>query len=144
MAIKVVTSQAAWTGFLRRAKRKFPCEYIEALWGEETIDSYRITNFKRIKINKTTHNSIDYADTELSRQKWLAEKEGKTFLGTIHTHPRKDFDTSPSQTDHHQSSKDEKIIGVVVIYKKKDSPRFVAETDWWYPQHKMDFELLPE
>ena len=144
MAIKVITSEKAWKGFLRRAKRKFPCEYIEALWGEEAVDSYRVTHFKRITVNKATPNSIDYDDTELKRQKWLAEKAGKTFLGTIHTHPRKDFDTSPSQTDHHQSLKEEKIMGVVVMYKKKDSDRFVVEHDWWFPQKKIEFELLPE
>lgn len=144
MAIKVITSDKAWNGFLRRAKRKFPCEYIEALWGEETVDSYRITYFKPIKIQKATPGSLDYDDTELKRQKWLAEKAGKTFLGTVHTHPRKDFDTSPSQTDHHESIKEEKIMGVVVIYKKKDSTHFVIEHDWWFPQRKIEFELLSE
>jgi len=144
MAIKVVTSDKAWKGFLRRAKTHFPNEHIEAVWGEETVDSYRITHFKPLKINKATPRSLDYDDSELKRQKWLAEKAGKTFLGTVHTHPRQDLDTAPSQTDHHESTKDEKIIGVVVIYKKKDSTRFAVETDWWFPQKKIEFEILPE
>lgn len=144
MAFKVLTSETAWAGFLRRAKRAFPNEHIEALWGDETIDSYRITHFKRIKVNRATSTCLDYDDTELKRQKWLAEKAGKTYLGTIHTHPREDFDTAPSQTDHHRCSKDDKIMGVVVLYKKKDTKRFVAQSDWWFPQKRIDFELLPE
>lgn len=144
MSMKVVTSEKAWNGFLRRAKRAFPCEHIEALWGEQTVDSYRVTDFKPLKITKATPKSLEYNDAELKRQKWMAEKAGKSYLGTVHTHPRKDFDTAPSQTDHHESSKDEKIIGIVVLYKKKDSPRFVAEADWWFPQKRIDFELLPE
>lgn len=144
MAIKVVTSESAWAGFVRRAKRAFPNEHIEALWGDETVDSFRITNFKAIKVLKSTKKGIEYDEAELKRQKWLAQKAGKTFLGTVHTHPRKDFDTAPSSLDHHDSSKDEKIIGVVVIYKKKDSERFLVEADWWFPQKKIEFEMLPE
>ncbi len=76
MAIKVVTSEKAWEGFLRRAKRKFPNEHIEALWGDVTVDSYRVTHFKTIKTQKSSPLGIDYDDTELKRQKWLAEKAG--------------------------------------------------------------------
>ena len=145
MAIKVLVGEAAWNGFLRRAKSAFPNEHIEALWGEETIDSFRITDFKHVKINKATHSGIDYDDAEMKRQKWLAQKADKTFLGTVHTHPHADYDTAPSQTDHHDGSKDgEKVMGVVVLYKKKDSNRFIVEHDWWVPQPKIEFEILPE
>lgn len=145
MAIKVVTSKDAWAGFIRRAKRAFPKEHMEALWGEETVDSYRITDFKRIKAS-STGSSLD-ADNkaEAKRQRWLAQQSGKTFLGTVHTHPRADYDTAPSAQDHVDGIIDgEKVMGVVVIYKKKDSTRFVTEIDWWFPQAKMEFELLPE
>jgi proteasome lid subunit RPN8/RPN11 len=145
MAIKVVASEKAWEGFLRRAKKAFPKEHIEAIWGEETIDSYRISDFKRIKIDKSSKNSLEYNDVETLRQKWLAQTEGKIFLGTVHTHPSQEYDTSASEMDHREGSKQgEKVMGVVVIYKKQDSNRFVVQTDWWYPQQKIDFELLPE
>lgn len=145
MAIKVVTSEKAWAGFLRRAKVTFPNEHIEALWGEETVDSFRITDFKKIHVDKTTNNSIEFNDAETVRQKWLAASEGKVYLGTVHTHPSKSYDTAPSEVDHHEGAKDgEKVMGVVVIYKKKDSNRFVVHTNWWFPQSKLDFVLLPE
>ncbi len=145
MAIKVITSEKAWAGFVRRAKHAFPKEHAEALWGEETVDSYRITDFKRIKIIKKTMNSIEYDDAEAKRQKWLAQQDGKIFLGTIHTHPRQYYDTAASTQDHIGGIKDGEIVmGVVVIYKKKDTNRFVIKTDWWFPQSKLEFILLPE
>lgn len=145
MAIKVITSIKNWNGFIRRAKKSFPKEHVEALWGEVTVDSYRITDFKRVKVTKTTSIWAEYDDAEIKRQKWLAQKEGKTFLGTVHTHPRADLDLSPSQDDHHSGYSDgEKIMGIVVIYKKKDSNRFVMETEWWFPQPKIEFEVLEE
>lgn len=144
MAIRVVTSDKAWKGFLRRAKTHFPSEHIEAIWGEETVDSYRITDFKHIKLNGSNTIAIDYDDTELKRQKWLAQKDNKVFLGTVHTHPYKSSDTAPSEVDHHEGAKDgEKLMGVVVIYKKADSNRFVIQTDWWFPQKRIEFVLLP-
>lgn len=145
MAIKVITSEKAWAGFVRRAKKAFPKEHIEAIWGEETIDSYRITDFKRIKLDRQNLKSLEYNDVEILRQKWLAQSENKIFLGTIHTHPSNQFDTSASEVDHREATKDgEKVMGITVIYKKKDSNRFVVQTDWWYPQSKMEFVLLPE
>lgn len=144
MAIKVITSEKAWAGFIRRAKRVFPNEYCEAIWGEQTVDSYRITDFKRITHEYANSKKLDYSDTEIKRQKWLAQKAGKIFLGTVHTHPYSSSDSAASSLDHHEASKDgEKIMGVVVLYKKKDSSRFTIEVDWWVPQSKIDFELLP-
>lgn len=145
MAIKVVTSKIAWAGFVRRAKRAFPKEHVEAIWGEETVDSYRITDFVRMKLNASGCNTttIDYDEKEVRRQKWLAEKNGKIFLGTIHTHPYSSMDSSPSTVDHHEAAKDgERVIGVMNLYKKNN--RFKEEVDWWFPQHKITFELLPE
>lgn len=147
MAIKVVTSEKAWNGFVRRAKRSFPGEHVEAIWGEETVDSFRITDFVRMRVNKENcnKNTIDYDPSELKRQKWLAEKVGKTFLGTVHTHPSAGYDTAASETDHYEGAKDgEKVMGVVVLYKKKDSNRFIVQNSWWFPQQKIEFVLLPE
>lgn len=144
MAIKVIASEVAWEGFLRRAKRIFPNEHVEAIWGEETVGSYRITDFKRLK-TISSPGSIDYDDSEIKRQKWLATQQGKIFLGTVHTHPSKKLDTAPSETDHREAAKDgEKVMGVVVLYKKKDSNRFVIETNWWFPQPLIEFVLLPD
>lgn len=140
---KVITSKDAWDGFLRRAKKVFPKEHVEAVWGEETVDSYRVLSFKRVKVEKQSKRQIHYSDAEIKRQKWLAQQAGQVFLGTVHTHPCKDYDTSPSQVDHFESAKDgEKVMGVVVLYKKENSNRFVVEVDWWIPQPRIDFVIL--
>lgn len=145
MAIKVVTRKDAWSRFVRRAKAVFPREHAEAIWGEETVDSFRITDFIKMKLNKDKCNTttIDYDDAELKRQKKLAEKAGKIFLGTIHTHPYASSDSSATTTDHHEGAKDgERVMGVLNLYKKDG--RFKEEIDWWVPQKKMEFVLLPE
>lgn len=142
--MKVVTSQQAWNGFLRRAKTHFPKEYIEALWGAETIDAFRIVEFRKMKIDTTSSGKIDYSDEEVVRQKVLAGEEDMIFLGTVHTHPKKDADSSPSQHDHVEAVKDgERVMGVVYLYKKP-SKRFDIKADWWFPQPPLDFVLLGE
>jgi proteasome lid subunit RPN8/RPN11 len=143
VAIKVITSEKAWRDFVRRAKRVFPQEYINAIWGEETVDSFRVTDFIRMRLNTGSTKTINYDDTELKRQKWLAEKAGKMLLGTVHTHPYASSDSAASAVDHHEAAKDgEKVMGVLVLYKKDD--RFKEEVDWWIPQRKIDFVRLPE
>jgi proteasome lid subunit RPN8/RPN11 len=144
MAFKVITTDEAWRGFLTRAKKNFPTEHCEALWGVATLDSFRITDFKRMRVAFATNTRlVDYDDAEVKRQKWLAQKAGKEFLGTVHTHPWSTADTCGSTKDHHEAAKDgERIMGVVALYKKKG--RFVIETEWWFPQPKIEFELLPE
>lgn len=142
MAVKVITREDAWAGFVRRAKRAFPQEHAEAIWGEETVDSFRITDFAKLR-TVTTTTTIAYDDSEIKRQKWLAEKSGKLFLGTVHTHPYASSDSAASAFDHHEAAKDgERVMGVLVLYKKND--RFKEEVNWWIPQRRIEFVLLPE
>lgn len=143
MAVKVITSEDAWDGFVRRAKRAFPKEHAEAIYGEETVDSFRITDFAKLRIITSSTTTIDYDETEIKRQKWLAEKAGKCFLGTVHTHPYATNDSAASSIDHHEAAKDgERIMGVLLLYKKNN--RFKEEVNWWIPQKRIDFVLLPE
>jgi proteasome lid subunit RPN8/RPN11 len=142
--MKVVSSEKAWQGFLRRAKSHYPKEYVEALWGAETVDSFRVVEFRKMKLDVTTSGTIDYSDEEATRQRVLAKEEHLNFLGTIHTHPRKDSDTSPSQHDHVEAVKDgERIMGVVYIFQRS-SKRFCIRVDWWFPQTPLDFVLLED
>lgn len=146
MAFKVITSDSVWAAMVRRAKHAFPIEHCEALWGMATLDSFRITDIKPMRVNAKGTNSrtVDYDDAEVKRQKWLAQRAGKTFLGTIHTHPFSTDDPSASTTDHHEAAKDgERIMAVLVLYKKKTG-RFVQLTEWWFPQPKIEFEIVKE
>jgi proteasome lid subunit RPN8/RPN11 len=142
--MKVFASEKAWLAFLRRAKSHFPKEYIEALWGNETVDSFRIVEFRKMRITATTPTTIDYDDAEATRQRVLAGEEDLTFLGTIHTHPGKGYDTSPSQHDHIDAIKDgERVMGVVYIFQRP-SKRFHIRVDWWFPQSPLQFVLLSD
>lgn len=139
--MRIWASDKQWQLFLRRCKEAYPNEHCEAVWGEETVDSFRITRFVRMRMNKTTNNLIDYDDVEIKRQKWAAEKAGLKFLGTVHTHPGKDYDSAPTAHDHHTGALDgERIMGVVLLYKKSDERRYTIETNWWFPQRKLEFE----
>jgi proteasome lid subunit RPN8/RPN11 len=152
--MKVFTSRSAWRGFLRRAKANFPKEHIEALWGHETVDTFRIVKFSRVrlKIDRLTgkilqsESELEYTRREIERQKKLAKEAGLKYLGTIHTHPDAEFDPSPSEEDHLSGIKDgDSVMGIVVLVKpKKPGARFHATPRWWFPQKPCTFEILPE
>jgi proteasome lid subunit RPN8/RPN11 len=150
--LKVIVSAKTWQGFIRRAKRAHPLEHVEAVWGQETIDTFRIMRFNRIRLKQrpdgTTIQSkdeLEYTGTEIKRQKGLAKEAGMIFLGTVHTHPSADSDPAASEDDHVGAVKDgEKMMGVVHLYKKGRKKPFKCITRWWFPQHPIPFEILPE
>lgn len=146
--MKVVVSDQVWSGFLRRAKRHHPQEHIEAIWGIETVDGFRITALKRIRLTARTGGvmgELDYDHIEIARQKWEAEQQGYHFLGTVHTHPHANNDDSPTTDDHTSAIKDgERLMGILHLWKPKDSTRFEMRLSWWIPQRPFEFEILPE
>jgi hypothetical protein len=147
--LKVITGHSLWKGFLRRAKDSHPKEHVEALWGQETVDTFRIIKFNRIRLQEgKPHTScgLEYTKKEMDRQKRLAKEAGLMFLGTVHTHPLEEHDHAPTETDHNWAVKDgERIMGVVNLFKpKKKNSRFVYKVGWWFPQSPAAFEILPE
>jgi proteasome lid subunit RPN8/RPN11 len=140
--IRVIARGRDWNGFIRRAKKSFPNEHCEALWGNATVDGFRITKFAAMKTNPVSDNAtVDYDDEELHRQMVESAREGFDFLGTVHTHPDKEYDTAASTFDHYAAAKDgERVIGVVVLYKNEKG-KFVVKTDWWIPQPRIAFEM---
>jgi proteasome lid subunit RPN8/RPN11 len=150
--VKVFTSRSAWQGFLRRAKRAYPLEHVEALWGHATVDAFRILKFNRIrlKLDKDgnpiqTQNELEYTAKEIKRQKDLAKAAGLEFLGTVHTHPGKDDDPAASEDDHVGAVKDgEKMMGVVHLFRADRKKPFTCVPRWWFPQKPIPFEILPD
>jgi proteasome lid subunit RPN8/RPN11 len=141
--MNVVIAEPIWDSFVARSKRHHPLEHIEAIWGTETVDGFRILELHRLRITTRTQNCLDYDDIELARQKWLAEKEGLQFLGTVHSHPHRDNDSAPSFIDHIKALKDgERIMGILHLWK--EGARFKSTIDWWFPQKPLDFNILPE
>jgi proteasome lid subunit RPN8/RPN11 len=138
--MKITVDKTAWRNFVRRAKYKFPKEYIEYLWGKETKAYYHITRF--IKIPHTATQVSIYCDEgTFACQQKLAKAQGLTCLGSIHTHPHYK-DCSASQTDHEESYEEgEKIIGILALYKNNKINRLQPYIRWWVPQPIMDFIL---
>jgi len=146
--MKIVISKKVWGAFVQRMKNHWPSEHVEAIWGTETIDSFRITAFKRMKYGVKGTNiepEITYDDIEVKRQKWLAEKAGFSFLGTIHSHPHPKHDATPTEDDHISAVGDgERIMGIMHLWKKKDRKRFIMNVLWWFPQPPFELEILPD
>lgn len=134
-----------WKKLLRRAKSKHPLEFVEAIWGTETVDSFRISDFNRMRIKDAAKNSLEYDDEEIVRQKALAHAAGKTFLGTIHSHPHVDYSPAPSDTDHEEGIlKGERVMGILHLWKDRKTKRFCHDIAWWFPQSRIPFEVLPD
>lgn len=140
--MKVYIKKSVWEGFISRAKKKYPKEYIEAIWGTETIEGFRISKFAKVE-HTGTKKSIYHDDFDIKSQDWLARQEGLNYLGTVHTHPHITYDSCPSTTDHKESFRlGDRIMGIVVLYKKNG--RFKIEHDWWFPQPSLKFIILDE
>ncbi len=132
-------------------------EHVEALWGHETVDTFRILRFAPIRLGDPTNgvkkeeagdpevDEIYYTRKEAKRQKQLAKEAGMEFLGTVHTHPHIDHEHVPSEMDHIIAVKDgEKMMGIVHLYKPKRSARFQCTVRWWFPQQPLAFEILED
>ena len=140
--MKVYTNKKEWEGFLSRAKKAYPKEYIEAIWGTETVEGFRISKFVKMKHVSTT-KAIYHDDFDIKKQDWDARQEGLNYIGHLHTHPKSSYDSSASSTDHKESFRlGDRIMGIVVIYKKNN--RFVIIPEWWFPQPTLDFVILDE
>jgi proteasome lid subunit RPN8/RPN11 len=142
--VKVIVEKQAWQRFLKRVKAKYPKEHIEAIYGHETVEAFRIISFNKVKVTEATSTSIDFDEMEMRRQKWQAEKQGLKYLGTIHSHPHKNSDSSPSKQDYVGAIYDgEKMMGILHIYKRIND-RFDIQVDWWLPQAPLNFQILQD
>lgn len=147
--MKVLTNRSAWQGFLRRAKVNHPREHVEAIWGHQMVDTFRVVKFSRIRLQKGAPNTeweLKYTTRETLRQKKLAKEAGLEFLGTVHTHPLEEQEPAPSETDHYDAFKDgERVMGIVNLVKPKaKNSHFKYTVRWWIPQKPISFEVLPE
>lgn len=143
--MRVQCKPELWEGFIQRCKDEFPDEYVEAIHGREIDDSYLIEAFHKMESEGST-DTADYTNLEVSRQKHLASKNGRLFLGTVHTHPSIDLDLAPSDDDHMSGHSDgEKLMGIVrITIKKGRRKKFVIDVKWWVPQKPLEFVLTPD
>jgi proteasome lid subunit RPN8/RPN11 len=133
--MRIFCNRNVWRAFVRRAKRRFPKEYIEAAWGRTMKDGVHIYAFTDME-HVATKNSVIY-DPEENKEHELAEK--LQYLGTIHSHP-KYTDASPSENDWRDAmNEDEMTIGILAIWEKNG--RRYSKGVFWPQTRPLDITL---
>lgn len=100
--------------FTRRAKARFPREYIEMLYGREVKDGFEITAVVEPEQTANTTGVV-----------WIEDADADTLddtprspvlLGTIHSHPR-EADAAPSEFDwKRQVQSGDLITGICALW----------------------------
>jgi len=120
--------------FFKNAKKVYPKEYIEAIFGKITkgrVYIYMLVPFGHKADERAIQ--VDLEDYEDLYDEALGH--GYKLLGTIHTHPgSRSFDTSPSMTDWFDAIDTEEIItGICAIGKRKGEPNLSCSASFWVP-----------
>ena len=114
---RIVVDKKEEARFRRRALRRYPYEYIEALWGQVRGDTMYICAFVKM-LHTSSDRAIFLADNEMDDHVEDAEEHGMHFLGTIHTHPDCE-DTRFGDTDLETSQESqEAVMGICAIQTK--------------------------
>lgn len=129
-------------GFVRRAKRRFPDEYIETLFGYADGKTYTVRALEELE------HSTDIEPNELVIEDEIepCEKRGKYLrLGTIHSHPqltadkRIVADCAPSETDWiDQKEQWEVVTGICFLYQR--GKQICSRTRFYLADALLDLE----
>ena len=111
--MRLCVSQRELRNFRRRAMRRYPNEYLEALWGIKNGSGWSVVEFRPIEHDAGTE-TIDYDGAEGA----FGERDGSLVrLGLIHTHPDTP-ECAPSEHDWKDSSEVKELItGIFTIEK---------------------------
>jgi proteasome lid subunit RPN8/RPN11 len=136
---RIVVDKKEEAKFRRRALRRFPLEYIEALWGQIRGDILYICAFVRMEVDKATIKSLYYDEQELDFHVEDAKEAGLQFLGTIHSHPNCE-DTRFGDTDlENVQDSGEIVMGIAAIQRigegRKKRKRCILE--YWPVVHPL-------
>lgn len=113
--MRVSVDKRLLRGFVRRAKRRYPNEYIEALFGWPDKDGFKVVALEEIE-----HEADNETCTFDASDMQPFEKRGKAFrLGTIHSHPD-EAEGIPSEHDwRSQRDQSEAVAGICCIWPQQ-------------------------
>jgi proteasome lid subunit RPN8/RPN11 len=126
--------------FIRRALRRYPLEYVEALWGHVRGDVLYVCVFMPLTHKATTCAIVDLEEfeNELDDHEDQAPEHKQELLGTIHTHP--DSLSVPSQFDTESTfSTQEAVMGICSI-DRKSSARTKTSVTYWPRYNPLEVE----
>ena len=113
---KVFIDKRTLRAFCRRARRAYPNEHLEALFGKALKSGYYVHIFYPFP-HKGTRYMACYETDELARLHQEAEDMKLKMIGSIHTHVGIKQCDHPSIGDHVQGIEDgEELLGVCNIY----------------------------
>jgi proteasome lid subunit RPN8/RPN11 len=136
MDIKV--SRRSLDRFRRRARKRYPVEYLEILLGHVTGTEIEIVKSVPIKhtctLTSDDEKTLDYKAGDLEFIQLKAEKEGLVWIGSIHSHP--DSENTPSESDNQSVIDDgEHAFGIYSFHKNPKSGHFNrSKTCFYFPQ----------
>lgn len=131
-------------GFIRRAWKAYPNEYIEVLAG--TADMNNIWVHLALGVaHRATHGSVEVSDdAEMEDAFDQAREKGLYIVGTWHTHPLtvkendlREMVASLSMTDHQEGHRCNELISAVSVLWIGEKGRKLSRTEWWLPQGKI-------
>jgi proteasome lid subunit RPN8/RPN11 len=135
--MRVVVDMAEEKKFRRRALRRMPNEYLEAMFGYEKNGQYVICAFEEIE-HESTPKGVSYDPSDLAHAEKRAAESGMVLLGTIHSHPNRTegmFSEMDARDVFHSG---EKIFGILAI--DASGKRRKCVTCYWPGVHLLDVE----
>ena len=155
---KIVVDKHEERKFRRRALRRNPKEYAEALWGYVRGDTAYICAFLKCDFKDPTTSSIYIPPEELDAHeddandttiidKVDGQKMKLELLGTIHTHPDREFAVVSDFDIWDQLDSQESIQGVCAIEiknKNTKKERCITRIEYWPAVRPLSVERKQE
>lgn len=104
--------------FARWVKKYYPKEVLTVMIGDKEGGSFNVRSLTKPIIG--SRNTVQYNDEEWEDVvEEIKTRTGERFLGTIHSHPDEKAPARPSVYDINNAAGNEKVYGVVSVWKEE-------------------------
>ena len=129
---KVVLPRTAYNAFRETCYQVYPKEHLSALVGTVEDAVVVVTDFLGLHHTHPNKNTIDYGEDALASAKMRAVRQGKRFVGTIHSHPGTGACPHPSRQDMLSGVADgELVMGILYVWRDR---RFHSTLEFFEPR----------